>query len=48
MVAEDNEEIKEKGNGKAVNGVDERVWHDRTGCWPRNNELREGFKREGF
>ena len=42
MVAEDNKEIKKKGDGKAVNGVDEKELHDRdTGCSQRNNESRE-------
>jgi hypothetical protein len=30
MVAEDNKEVKEKGDGKVVKGVDEKEMHDRT------------------
>jgi hypothetical protein len=35
MVAEGDKEVKEKGDGKAVKGVDEKELHDRTGCWQR-------------
>jgi hypothetical protein len=38
MVAEDNKEVKEKGDCKAVKGVDEKELHDRTGCLQRDNE----------
>jgi hypothetical protein len=38
MVTEDSKEVKEKGDGKAVKGVDEKELHDRTGCWQRDYE----------
>lgn len=37
MAAEDNKEVKEKGDGKAVKGVDEKELHGRTGCMRENN-----------
>jgi hypothetical protein len=38
MVAEDNKEVKEKGDGKTVKGIDEKELHDRAGYLQRNNE----------
>ena len=38
MVAENNEEVKEEGYGKAVKGVDEKGVHGRTGWSQRNNK----------
>jgi hypothetical protein len=32
VVAEDDENVKEKGEGEAVNGGDEQGLHVRTGC----------------
>jgi hypothetical protein len=31
MIAEDNKEVKEKGDSKAVKGVDEKELHGRNG-----------------
>jgi hypothetical protein len=37
MVAKDNKEIEEKGDGDAVKGADKKELHDRTGCLQWNN-----------
>jgi hypothetical protein len=38
VVAEDDEQVKEKGECKAINGVDEQELHDRIGCMRRKDE----------
>jgi hypothetical protein len=38
MVAEGNKEVKEKGDGNAVKGIDEKELHDRAGWRQRVNE----------
>jgi hypothetical protein len=40
VVAEDNEEVKKRGDSKAVKDIDEKDLHDRTtgGCLRRSKE----------
>jgi hypothetical protein len=42
LVAEYNEQVKKKGENKAVKGVDETE-HDKTGCMGRKDGV-EGYK----
>ena len=39
-VAEDRKEVDEKGDGKAINGVDKEGWHDGAGYLRKKNMRR--------
>jgi hypothetical protein len=44
VIVEDNEKVKEKGECKAINGVDEQELHDRTGCMRGKDESQRLYK----